>query len=66
MPVNIPVMAQPVSAVPTSALPVPIVPEPESEQDKQQTVQVPLMSLSRNWQRKPTRLYHNHAGTVSG
>ncbi len=40
MPVNT-VMAQPVSAVPTSPLPVPIVPEPETEQDKQQTVQVP-------------------------
>ena len=41
MPVNMPVMAQPVSAVPTSALPIPIVPEPETEQDKQQTVPVP-------------------------
>jgi ribonuclease E len=41
MPANMPVMAQPVAAVPTSALPVPIVPEPETEQDKQQTVQEP-------------------------
>ncbi|WP_025040576.1 Rne/Rng family ribonuclease [Nitrosospira briensis] len=40
--IDMPVITQPVSAAPTSPLPVPIAPEPETEQDKQQTVQEPI------------------------